>query len=340
VGSVACLVLRAASWVCVLLLLAEVEPALALASSELGLVINESDALSLQIGEYYRVRRHIPDANVVRIRLPVTNEISPLQFATIKRQVDAQLSARVQALALAWTQPFRVACMSVTSAFAFGYDPAFCASGCQRTPYSPYFNSDSQRPFSDFGIRPTMSLAAENIQQARALIDRGIAADGSAPRASAYLLATSDAARNVREPSFYSARALTRPGMNVEIIHLNVLRQRKDVLFYFTGLRQVNDIRSNHFLPGAIADHLTSFGGVLVGGSQMSALEWLRSGATGSFGTVVEPCAITAKFPSVPIVIRRYLAGETLIEAYWKSVATPSQGIFIGEPLATPFRAH
>ena len=38
------------------------------------------------------------------------------------------------------------------------------------------------------------------------------------------------------------------------------------------------------------------------------------------------------------IVIGRYLRGETLIEAYWKSVAWPGQGVFIGEPLAAPFR--
>jgi hypothetical protein len=32
-----------------------------------------------------------------------------------------------------------------------------------------------------------------------------------------------------------------------------------------------------------------------------------------------------------------YLQGETLIEAYWKSVQMPGQGLFIGEPLARPF---
>ena len=36
--------------------------------------------------------------------------------------------------------------------------------------------------------------------------------------------------------------------------------------------------------------------------------------------------------------IAHYLSGETLIEAYWKSVAMPGQGIFVGEPLAAPFR--
>jgi hypothetical protein len=39
------------------------------------------------------------------------------------------------------------------------------------------------------------------------------------------------------------------------------------------------------------------------------------------------------------LLLRHYLAGETLIESYWKSVAMPGQGIFIGEPLARPYGA-
>jgi hypothetical protein len=49
---------------------------------------------------------------------------------------------------------------------------------------------------------------------------------------------------------------------------------------------------------------------------------------------------IRAAPTSRAMLLRRYLAGETLIEAYWKSVAMPGQGIFIGEPLAAPFRAR
>jgi hypothetical protein len=69
----------------------------------------------------------------------------------------------------------------------------------------------------------------------------------------------------------------------------------------------------------------------------MSALRWLEAGATGSYGTVTEPCNFVDKFPRPNIVIDRYLNGETLLEAYWKSVAWPGQGVFIGEPLARPF---
>ncbi len=35
--------------------------------------------------------------------------------------------------------------------------------------------------------------------------------------------------------------------------------------------------------------------------------------------------------------MRYYIRGNSLIEAYWKSVAWPGQGIFVGEPLAKPF---
>jgi uncharacterized protein (TIGR03790 family) len=310
----------------------------ALGPQELGLIINDADPLSVQIGEYYRVHRQIPRENVVHVSAPVAAEMSPLQFATIKRKVDAGLLPRVQAIALAWGLPFRVGCMSVTSAFAFGYDPDMCAAGCGRTRYSSYYNSDSRAPYADYGIRPTMSLAAFTVDAARALIDRGVAADFSSPAGTAYLMSTSDEDRNVRAKSYSSARMLTGSRLQVEQLRGNLLWSRDKVMFYFTGLRRVLGIGSNHYLPGAIADHLTSSGGVLNGSRQMSAVRWLEAGATGSYGTVVEPCAHTAKFPSPPIVMRRYLAGETLMEAYWKSVAMPGQGLFIGEPLAAPFR--
>jgi hypothetical protein len=62
------------------------------------------------------------------------------------------------------------------------------------------------------------------------------------------------------------------------------------------------------------------------------------AGATGSYGTVTEPCNFPGKFPNPAIVMQSYLGGSTLIEAYWKSVSMPGQGIFIGEPLAAPFK--
>jgi hypothetical protein len=86
-----------------------------------------------------------------------------------------------------------------------------------------------------------------------------------------------------------------------------------------------------------MADHLTSAGGALFGQGQMSILRWIDAGATGSYGAVTEPCNFPQTFPLPAIAMAHYRQGETLIEDYWKGVAMPAQGIFVGEPLARPF---
>src|SRR5258707_12605758 len=121
------------------------------------------------------------------------------------------LPGRVQALALAWTTPFRGDCLSVTTAFAFGFDPAFWAEGCRRTRPSPYFDSPSTTPFRDWGMRPAMLLAGASVAEAKAMIDRGVAADSSFPSGTAYLLSISDRARNMRAARYGLATALDVP---------------------------------------------------------------------------------------------------------------------------------
>jgi uncharacterized protein (TIGR03790 family) len=106
-------------------------------------------------------------------------------------------------------------------------------------------------------------------------------------------------------------------------------------------MAEVGKLGTLGFLPGALADHLTSFGGDLLESAekngQMSSLRWLEAGATASYGTVSEPCNHWQKFPNPAVLLRHYVQGNSAIEAYWKSVAWPAQGLFIGEPLAAPY---
>ena len=315
-------------------------PAAALGPEQLGLIVNTADPYSVEIGAYYARRRGIPAGNVVFVTLPVgRDEIGRQDFEAAKAAADARLPATVQALVLAWTTPFRVECLSITTAFAFGFDSAFCAEGCRPTRRSSYFNSSSGAPFTDLKLRPTMLLAGQRVEDGRALIDRGVAADATFPDGTAYLLSTSDRARNTRAAGYALLDAM-RPRVRVERLEADEIRDRRDVLFYFTGIPAVAGLETLRFRPGAIADHLTSSGGVLTGHSQMSVLRWLEAGATASYGAVTEPCNFTSKFPYPALAIARYTRGETLLEAYWKSVAMPGQGVFVGEPLAAPFRAR
>jgi uncharacterized protein (TIGR03790 family) len=307
----------------------------------LAVIVNDADPLSGQIGAYYRERRGVPAANIIHVRFDAQRvTLGREAFQRIKTEVDARTPAGVQAYVLTWAQPYRVGCMSITTAFAAGFDPAFCGEKrCSVTKRLAYFDSASARPYDDFAIRPTMMLAATDLDHAKALIDRGVAADGTRPKGTAYLVRTSDPRRNVRADAFPALAARQDAAMRIEYVQADHLEGRDDVMFYFTGAKAVAALDSNRFLPGAVADHLTSGGGRLTDARQMSSLRWLEAGATGSYGTVTEPCAIADKFPAPAVVMRHYLAGETLLEAYWKSVATPGQGVFIGEPLARPFDA-
>ncbi len=316
-------------------------PAAALGPDQLAVIVNTADPYSVEVGEYYARRRRIPRANVIPITLPAgQEEISRGDLEAGKVQLDARVPPTIQALALAWTTPFRVECLSITTAFAFGFDAAFCAQGCRPTRPSPYFDSPSTAPWSELGLRPAMMLAGRTVAEAKTMIDRGIVSDSTFPTGTAYLLSTSDRSRNTRAAGYAQVEALGPPRVRVERIDADELRDRSDVLFYFTGLVAVSGLETLRFRPGAIADHLTSTGGVLTGHDQMSALRWLEAGATASYGTVMEPCNFRSKLPQPAVVIGRYTRGETLLEAYWKSVASPGQGVFVGEPLAAPFRAR
>jgi uncharacterized protein (TIGR03790 family) len=311
-----------------------------LGAADLGVVVNTADPLSVAIGDYYVRRRAIPESNIVRVRFEYRrDELPPAEFTALRSAVEKQLAPRVQAYALTWARPYRVGCMSITSAFTFGLDEEdYCTPGCNPTRQSPYFNATIARPYDKLGMRPTMSIAAEDFAHARALIDRGTRSDGQAPEGTAYLVTTKDTQRNGREVEYPLAIRVAQHEFNFHVVTGALPENPADVMFYFTGAAQVQGIDAGRFLPGAVADHLTSYGGMLTHSPQMSSLRWLDAGATGSFGTVVEPCNLLGKFPNVPVLLAHYLAGETLIEAYWKSVLMPGQGLFIGEPLAAPFR--
>ena len=314
-------------------------PSVGLRARDLAVVVNDADGLSLELGRYYAALRGIAAEHVIHVRFTPGKEVMSLaEFERVQAVLDAKVGPEVQGYALAWSLPYRVECMSVTAAFAFGFDPAaYCAEGCVTTKVSPYFNTRSAAPFTDHRMRPAMQLAGNDIESAKRLVERGLRSDETWPEGKAYLLNTTDHDRNVRAETYARVQQLLGPAYPIEVIDANALEGKADVMFHFTGVAVVANMASNQYLDGAIADTLTSWGGALTGRGQTTALEWLTVGATGSYGTTSEPCNFRAKFPDVGLVMAHYLSGETLLEAYWKSVAMPGQGLFIGDPLARPF---
>jgi uncharacterized protein (TIGR03790 family) len=314
-------------------------PPVGLRARDIAVVINDADSASVEVGRYYARQRGIPPDRVIHVRFAAGQAVMGFgDYERVRAVLDANVGPQVQAYALAWTLPYRVECMSVTAAFALGFDPgAYCAEGCQTTKPSPYFNSRSSAPFTDYQLRPAMLLAGDSVEGAKRLIDRGLRSDESWPEGTAYLVNTTDRGRSVRAESYERVRAALGPAYPIELIEANALEGKSDVMFEFIGIAQLAAMATNRYLDGAIADNLTSFGGALVGYDQTTALHFLTAGATGSYGTSSEPCNFRQKFPEVGVAMAHYLSGETLVEAYWKSVLMPGQGVFVGDPLARPF---
>jgi uncharacterized protein (TIGR03790 family) len=326
-----------------------------LMASQLGLVLNLEDPDSLALGAHYAAARGLTESQILRVSLPRRAVLTPAEFTGLLEAVEGHFGPQIQALALAWNQPYAVACNSLTGALALGLDEALCAQSCGRSRSSGWFNSASTRPLLVPGIRPAMLLAAPTLAEARALVDRGVAADGSLLRASTagggdrntppalvLLLDGPDRARQVR-------RALYPPGDGGPLPWApgvvwreapadRALPGAERLLLAITGSLQLPLSPAPQWLPGGLGDHLTSFGGDLAGShGQATAMAWIASGATASHGTVSEPCNHWQKFPHPQVLLGHYLQGATAIEAYWRSVAWPQQSLFIGEPLAAPF---
>jgi uncharacterized protein (TIGR03790 family) len=307
-----------------------------LTAERLGVIFNLSDPVSVRVAQYYSQRRNIPPGNLVGLAIPDRAVINRQELGRLRDLALSRLPSEVESLLLVWSKPYAVECMSITTAFAAGYDARFCEPGCRPTMPNPLFDSTGWLPADTAGWLPAMLLPSQDESLAKAIVDRGIAADSSHPAGTVYLVRTRDSARNVRAEGYADAVALLA-GQILLRETSPVGAPTRDVIGYFTGAVQVPELPLITFRPGAVADHLTSSGGVLDGPGQMSSLEWLRQGATASYGSVSEPCNHVGKFPDPAILFSHYLRGETLLEAYWKSVLMPGQGLFMGEPLTRPF---
>jgi uncharacterized protein (TIGR03790 family) len=324
----------------VLSLLFATEASAALAPSQTALVINDDEPNSVAIGELYRVAHNIPAQNIAHVRIPNRpRKLTAAAFEELKNDIDRQLGPDVRATLMVWTAPYAVECNSITSAYTNGFDADLCQKPCGPGKESPFFDKLTPGlPPPQTVNRISMLLPTESVDKARELIARGTSRWMTPPKATAYYLVTSEGARNSRAQFFPPSGKISAKNVFIRNMKADVLEGADDIIIYQTGMARVAKLETLHFLPGALADHLTSTGGMLLDDYQMSSLRWLDAGATASYGSVSEPCNYWQKFPNSMVLLKSYVGGSSAIEAYWSSVAWPGQGVFIGDPLAAPYK--
>lgn len=326
-------------------------------------VVNQNSTNSVQLGNYYCQRRGVPPQNLLRINWAGGNVWwSRSDFETnLLNPLVAMLSARgltnqVDYVVLSMDIPYQVTATnginSTTAALFYGFKTDDCTDNCPEG--IPGCNlpaaSSNAYAFSEGIFRLTPPIAAgsnswlvtmltsSNLAQAQALVDRGVASDGTFPPQTVWLAKSSDWARNVRYLEFDNAIFDARVAGDFAIVRTNINPPigLTNMLGYMNGHYQFT-ILSNAFVPGAMADSMTSKGGnIYEPNDHTTLLVFLNAGACGSYGTVNEPCKHLQKFPSPQDYFYQY-RGFSLAECYYLSLANPYQGLIVAEPLAAPF---
>lgn len=305
----------------------------------LGVIVNLNDPNSIALAEHYSGLRGIPRSNIIGLTLPRANFVSRhLMSEELKKLKASPSYARFAGFVLAFDRPYRVdGNQSITSAVSQGLANVKWSGNCNLTSINLDRGSPPGYPMTN---KPAMMLTAgANLQESISLADRGKGSDATDPDGEVIFFKTDDKARSIpREPSMDRAKDRLGTEIDINVITENLLATKKKIIAFETGLSSLANLESLEFFPGGYADHLTSFGGRLYESrGQTSIIDIIRAGATASYGTVREPCNFPEKFPDPEEMLSNYLSGESLLEAYWKSVSMLTEGLLVGEPLARPF---
>ena len=195
-------------------------------------------------------------------------------------------------------------------------------------------------------------LEGWDLDDTMALIDRGVAADGTFPDATMLCMAGAQPARAARDPEceFVIQHLADADVQGTYLPKHDAQLSGWTVSAYLTGASNLRAaIDGLTYVPGAFADNLTSYGAVPPNFAcseagecpaaevQTSLLRFVRAGATGTHGTVAEPknnC-----FPNAGMLLL-YTMGYGLGEsAHFAQRFVYWQNLYIGDPLASPW-AH
>ncbi len=180
---------------------------------------------------------------------------------------------------------------------------------------------------------------ANSVNEVLASLARSATADGTSPTGSIYFPQNGDVRSTTRAWAFNAAaNTLKQLGVNAVVENGILPVKRADVAGAMIGTAGFDwNASGSTVLPGAIIEHLTSFGAVLSERSdQTPCTDFIRAGASGTSGTVTEPYALQQKFPTAFMHVM-YCRGWTLAESFYQSLFGPYQLLVIGDPLCKPW---
>lgn len=322
-------------------------------------VVNDNSRDSLEIGQYYQDQRGLSERQIVHVSTTTNGAITLTDFNSeiydpvIDYINSSALSNQVETILYTIGMPYQVGSggrsNGITSVTYYGFkaydDPSTNTCSLPDETSNSYYEAEADFRtglLASEGINyQSAVLSGLDLGWAKTTVDRAIAADHSFPTGDVYFVHTSDTSRNVRWNQYENSDFLLR---QVDVPQTGIFRDANSLLGegpiagYMIGMHNISSVNANTYSKGALGHHLTSFGGILFNtpASQMSILLWLQAGCAGAYGTVVEPCNFTNKFPSARVHYW-YARGFPMAESFYLSVKNPYMGLVVGDPMCQPY---
>jgi uncharacterized protein (TIGR03790 family) len=337
------------------------------------LVVNRKDALSRQIGDYYRQKRSVPAANVCVLDTTSDEEID---WKTYRDQIErpvgdcltkAGLQEKVLYIVTTAGVPLKVQGSggslteaeqgSVDSELTLLYGKLkgskFERKGAVNNPFFRKRDAPFRHPL--FPVYLVTRLAAYDWTDVKAMIDRSLAARNSGK----FVLDLRSVHDNEPGNDWLRDAGILLPTPRVVLDDTkNVLYDQRDVIGYASWGSNDHDRKRRwlgfQWLPGGIATEYVSTNmrtlkrppdnwtystwqdqeHLWAGSPQGLSADLIHEGATGASGNVYEPYLPACARPDY--VLPAYFEGRNLAESFYLGLAYLSwQGVVLGDPLCS-----
>ena len=326
--------------------------------SDVLLLINNQSAISMQVGNYFKLKRNIPDQNVCNISMPTTEVISQAQFQTVRTAVQAFINASGLNDTLNYTVTTKGVPLRVSN--SGGFTPSFDDElSLILGPYAgainvngvignPFYSSQQRFSRKSFGVFITTRLSGYDLNDCLRLVDNALNSTGARGTFVLDSQPWKDGGgyQSGNDWCRQANQTLSKRGWPVYL---------DDTPYYVVNQKNVsgycswgsndgnasNNARTNFtWVPGAIGstyvstsarsfNYPPSYGQSLIADN-------IREGITGIHGNVDEPYLTACAQPQ--IFLDRYTRGWNLAESLSASMATASwQNCIIGDPKIEPY---